>query len=494
MAGLGVDRVTPRHEEFDLYVANASPRERTDLVRFPLDFHPYVVPSLNPMEAMHSTVLQDLGAMRFTVDGVPARLVPAETGRMKFAPERGVFDLEFVAQEIPALGFRRVKVRRAPDDFASLDQVDTVEPGTDEASISMDGIRITVRDDGRFDLKLGDQSYSGLGELEDRGDRGDSYDYDEVCEGHGLSLESVSVQRRIHPGGVQELQIVRRLRMPARLVSGRDARSEDEAGLEVEMLLRIASGVERVDLEVRIENAAEDHRLRLLFPVSGPVERFEAATTFDTAMRRPGPSGEAGWMQSPPATFPHQGFVHVNGLSVVAPGLPEAEVISGEPSRIAITLLRCVGSLSRLDLRSRPGPAGPGTDTPGAQCQGTLRARLSVFDGHDQARAREAEVGLRAVVCGDEPVVPQTEALFLLEPSMLMLSAFKPAERGHGVVFRVLNPTSSVQQARVTLGLPFDRAEPLRLDESPADFSISRSGQTLSFPVFPHELRTVGIG
>jgi hypothetical protein len=493
IAGLGVDRVTKRSDEFDLFVANPSPRPRTDLVRFPLDFHPYVVPSLNPMEAMHPTVLQDLGAMRFTVDGRPARLVPAETGRMKFLPERGGFDLEFVAQDIPALGFRRFQVRRAPDDFDTLDLVENVQPGGLDATIENGAIRVNIREDGLFDLMFEDNTFSGLGELESLGDRGDSYDYDEVREGPGLRLESVSVERRRHPAGVQELRVIRKLRMPARLADSRETRSSQEVDLEVEMLLRVAPGGSRVDLELRVENSAEDHRLRMLFPVNGFVDHFEAATTFDVAGRTPGPSDDEGWMQAPPATFPHQGFVHANGLSVVAPGLPEAEVLSGQPSRIAITLLRCVGSLSRLDLRSRPGPAGPGTDTPGAQCAGSLFARLSLFAGLDPARAREAELGMRAVLCGEEPLMAESESLLEIEPSGLLLSAFKPAEGGQGVVVRILNTGSTAQEARVTIGFPFEKAEMLRLDETPEVSSPRREGQTLHFPVPPHALRSVGI-
>jgi mannosylglycerate hydrolase len=493
IAGLGVDRVTNRSEEFDLLVANPSPRSRTGLVRFPLDFHPYVVPTLNPIEAMHPTVLRDLGAMRFTVDGAPARLVPAEPGRMKFLPERGVFDLEFVARDIPAMGFQRVRVRRACDEVDTFDDVEQVVPGGPVAAIEAQGIRVTIREDGRFDATFGDKTFVGLGELESHGDRGDTYDHDEVCAGPGLRLESVSVERRRHPGGVQELRVARQLRMPKRLLESREARSAEEVSLEVEMNLRVVPGVPRLDLDLRIENAAEDHRLRMFFPVDGRVDRFEAATTFDVVERTPGPRDEEGWMQPPQATFPHQGFVHANGLSVMAAGLPEAEVIAGEPGRIAITLLRCVGSLSRLDLRSRPGPAGPGTDTPGAQCKGPFAASMSLFAGLDPARAREAELGMRAVLCGDEPLVAERAPILAVEPSALILSAFKPAENGEGVVLRLSNPTERTKEAQIELGFPFERSEALRLDESLETFPLHRDGQSLSFSVPPHALRTIRI-
>ncbi|MEE8476185.1 MAG: glycosyl hydrolase-related protein [Myxococcota bacterium] len=494
MAGLGVDRGAPWSDEFDLLVANPSARQRTDVVRFPMDFHPYVVPSPNPAEAVHPTVLRDLGAMGFTANGSPARLVPAETGRMKLLPERGVFDLEFLARDVPALGFRRIQIRRAPDGLETSDVVEEVVPGGAEAVIEADAVRVSLREDGCFDVRIGDRSWFGLGELENSGDRGDSYDYDEVRgEGPGLEVTSVFAQRRRHPGGVQELRVVRRLRLPAHLESTRENRSAETVTFEIETVLRVAPEVARVDIDLRVDNTAEDHRLRLLFPVDGSVERFEAATTFDVAERVPGPQPDSGWLQPAPATFPHQGFVHANGLCVVAPGLPEAELVRGDPSRIAITLLRCVGSLARADLRSRPGPAGPGTDTPGAQCAGPLRARLHVLAGLDPVGAREAELGLRAVTCGDAPLVAEGAPLVEVEPAALLLSALKPAEDGEGLVLRVSNPTAVPQQARVTLGFPFREARPLRLDEEPGEHPIAREGASLRFSVPPHALRTVRI-
>ncbi|MCP4005119.1 MAG: hypothetical protein GY725_13070 [bacterium] len=494
LAGLGVERLAPRGDEFDLLVANPSTRTRTDVVRFPIDFHPYMVPDPDPVEAVHPTVLRDLGAMSFTVDGIPARLVPAETGRMKLIPERGVFDLEFVARDVPALGFQRVRIRRAAEGLETADLVEEVVPGSSAATIEADDVRVSLCEDGRFDVHIAGRQYRGLGALESTGDRGDTYDYDEVAsETSGIELESVRAQRLRHPGGVQELHVVRRVRVPARLSASREERSADTTLLPIEMHLRVAPGVARVDLDLRIDNSAEDQRLRVLFPLRGKVERFDAATTFDVAERVPGPCDDTGWVQSAPATFPHQGFVHADGLSVVAPGLPEAELIAGDPSSIAITLLRCVGSLSRPDLRSRPGPAGPGTDTPGSQCPGLFTARLSLFADLDPAAARESELGLRAVACGETPIVEEGQPLVQVEPSSLLLSALKPAENGTGLVLRLSNPTATEQEARVTLGFPFERAEPLRLDEERGEHSLNREGQTLRFPVPAHALRTLAI-
>jgi len=46
-----------------------------------------------------------------------------------------------------------------------------------------------------------------------------------------------------------------------------------------------------------------------------------------------------------------------------------------------VTLLRCVGTISRQALATRPFPAGPDVATPDAQMIGTIEFSLGVWDG-----------------------------------------------------------------------------------------------------------------
>ena len=102
-------------------------------------------------------------------------------------------------------------------------------------------------------------------------------------------------------------------------------------------------------------------------------------------------------------------------------------------------------------------------------------------------------MGLRTVLCGEEPLAAESESFLAVEPSELVLSAFKPAENGEGVVLRISNPTSTLQEARIELGFPFEQFEMLRLDETPTGTSPQRDGRILSFSIPPHALRTIGI-
>jgi alpha-mannosidase len=491
LAGGGVERIAPWSDELAVAVWNPSPHPRSGLVRFALDPHPWMMPAANPAESIHPLLLRDLAETSFTADGRPVRLVPAAPGRVKLLPDRAGFDLEFCVEDVPAFGWKRVRLRKS--DTPAPEERRAVAPGGADAAIEVAGVRVAVRSDGRVDVDFGERRYEGLLGVEDVGDRGDSYDFDGVGEDDARG-ESVSVERFTHAAGVAGLRVERCLSVPRRLAADRVTRSPERASLRLVTELRLASGVPRVEVDVALWNEAEDHRLRLLFPVGRDALRCEAATTFDVT-ERGGPLPEdAGWVQRAVPTFPQQGFVHANGLSVAAFGLPEAELCqTAAGSAIAVTLLRAVGHLSRLDLTTRPGPAGPGTDTPGAQCPGELRAKLVLFAGLDAATARDAELPLRAVPCGAEPLVPPERALLALEPGALVLSALKPAEEGAGLVVRVSNPTHEPADAHLSVGFSFEAADLVRLDEAPIDEPLARGGDALRFRVPPHAVRSVRI-
>lgn len=244
-----------------------------------------------------------------------------------------------------------------------------------------------------------------------------------------------------------------------------------------------------VRCDVHLDNRAPDHRLRLRFPTGAPVDEFEAASTFDVSTRTTAPVDATGWVHPAPRTFVQQGFVAANGLVVGAPGLPEAEVTpAGE---VLITLVRSVGQMARLSLRTRPVPAAPDMPAPGAQTIGPVDAVITIATSPADARA--AEIGLRAVLGDAHPVLEAGTSLLALDADASVLSACKPGREPGSIVVRVLNPTDTDDDVTLTFGVDIANVTSVRLDETPDGRDVAVDGRRVSLRVGPHALRTISV-
>ena len=129
-----------------------------------------------------------------------------------------------------------------------------------------------------------------------------------------------------------------------------------------------------VRLQVDLFNGRPDHRLRLLVPADSS-EGAWAGVAFG-AVRRPfrAPGSEPGW-EYDLRTDPARQWVLAGGVGIILPGPFEYELLEGH---VAVTLLRCVGRISRGDLSNRPGNAGPEIATPGGQLLGSHHFELAI--------------------------------------------------------------------------------------------------------------------
>ncbi len=487
IAGLGPERqlVEAASDGIEIAVFNPSPYPRTDRVRFALDgFPPYTSAGINPYLAANQRI------EGFELNGVPVRVVEYSGNRRAgLASGHPVYDLEFVAEEIPAMGWRRLTLRKAK---ACADVVDHRD------EIGNADVSVRAGADGTFSIAFGsgDEArwYHGIGGIEDVGDRGDTYDFDPVS-GNGITIVSTEITRRCHASGIQELEIAREIEIAVGITDNRDQRSDERISIPLVLTARVAPGIARVDLDVSLDNSAEDHRLRLLFPTGRPTAHFEAASHFDTAVRSTAARDGSEWIHPAPSTIPQQGFVHVNGLSVAAPGLLEAEVTP--EGCLALTLIRSTGWLSRPDLTTRPGEAGPSLQTPGAQCKLAIQTTVSLYGGLDAKRAQAAELGLWATACGPAPLVAPDQALLEVEGQNVCVTSFKPAENRNGCVLRLLNSSNIAERGTVRLAPviaeQIDRLEVVSLDESPTGVSLTLAGGTFEIELPPHALRTIAL-
>lgn len=449
-----IGALAPDHPLGSVAVFNPTPQPATGYVTASVPWSPEtpVVAVIGPdgerVEAAQASAvrLTELPA------GAPAGLDPARA------------EIGFVATDVPGYGYKVYRIEEA--------QAPVPARGMPDAAAGIDNEFFhVVADPGDGTLTVTDKRsgrvLSGLNRFVDGGDRGDEYNYcapeDERVVDRPASPPKISAASA---PGAQALTIELTYELPAGLAADRRARSAATCAERIVSTVTLTAGVPRIDVETAIFNAAEDHRLRAHFPSGAHADVSKADEHFGVIRR---PVKLPAWdpetdMEQPVGTYPHKAFVSVDdgarGLSVANRGLPEYEVIeTPEGAVIALTLLRSVGWLSRGDISSRRGGAGPQIRTPGAQLHGKNVVAYSIIP-HEGDWAR-AGVHVLAVQFlrrmrarwdrhGIGRIAAQGALLEVSSPAF-QVTAIKRAEDGDGVIVRLYNTLDVPAETAVDL-------------------------------------------
>ncbi|MFQ5812950.1 MAG: alpha-mannosidase [Anaerolineae bacterium] len=414
--------------------------------------------------------------------------------------------LAFVAQGVPGHGYRTYFLRPGPARLTREARTGALNIENEFFHIEADPVNgsITLRD------KTTGIVYRGLNRFVDEGDRGDVYNYCPVEQDVVVDEPArPPVVRLLETGPArQTLEIALRYRVPARLTASRRARLARRVTLPITTRISLVSGVRRVDFETTVNNAARDHRLRVCFPTPVKTDCFRTETPFDVVERPLDlPTETSGWPEQPAPTHPQRTFSDVSdewaGLTLINCGLPEVEA-RREPDGtvLLLTLLRCVGWLSRDDMPVRPGHAGPGVPLPGAQCLGahTFRYALVPYGGDRETpgwlstfpQAYAFNAPMRAVVAEphDGPL-PAAMSFIEVSPTSVIISAIKLAEEGDGLIVRVWNVAPASVEARLALNLPFSRAFLTDLNERSSEELDPDADNVVRLSLRPRQVKTV---
>ena len=250
-----------------------------------------------------------------------------------------------------------------------------------DSQISNRYYSVSFNKDGTLDVinkELGVR-YDRLHIFEDFGDRGDEYTFGRM----GPEKATVkNVKRHIVTTGaiLAEIRQEMEIEVFESLNDSREKRT-GKVRIPVESTFRFYRDTPRIEVVTKLTNKAKDHRLRICFDLPFKSENTHTSTHFGIVEREGSPiqipSSEeqeksiSSFPEMPSGIQPQKRFIRVdddegNGaITVFNTGLPEVELVDGQ--RIAMTLVRSVGWLSRSDFPERPIHAGPSEETPGAQ-------------------------------------------------------------------------------------------------------------------------------
>jgi mannosylglycerate hydrolase len=244
---------------------------------------------------------------------------------------------------------------------------------------------------------------TGLHRIVDDGDGGDTYTWSPP-PGDVPIERPVAVDVVVVEDGPVRARVLVTLhhRWPARAVGDEHrvtARSDELVDVIVRTTVDLHAGEAFVRVRTEWDDRAHDHRVRAHHPLPANVTGSTAEDAFAVVHR--GLHAEGGPHELATPTWPSRRFVDVSwpgaddvaggapgaGLTIVHHGLHEHEVVD-DGRELAVTLLRAVGWLSRIEPHRRPKPAGPALATPAAQLDGPREAVCALvphrgpFDPH----------------------------------------------------------------------------------------------------------------
>jgi alpha-mannosidase len=289
--------------------------------------------------------------VHFRIVGAPIRTVLFETG------------------EVPGFGWRT---------FRPVEGTGPAGPvaGTDGA-LGNEHLRVAIDGgDGTYAISTNDGlELRGLGRLVDGGDGGDTYTYSPPATDRVVEQPDTVAVEVIERGPLRARAVITSTyTWPTHALGDAtacSARSDTTATATVRTTLEVRAGERFLRVHHEIDNPSRDHRLRAHFPLPARVNGSDAECAFTVVHR--GLTAEGGAQEYGLPTFPSRRFVDASdgtaGLALLHDGLLEYEVV-GDGREVALTLLRCVGYLSRAEPSLRPTPAGPYVEVHGAQMPG----------------------------------------------------------------------------------------------------------------------------
>jgi alpha-mannosidase len=369
--------------------------------------------------------------------------------------------ISFIARNLSPVG---LTVYSLSDEFAGNEGTLSVS----SSSLENNFYHILVNVDGTLNIrdKESGAEFRGCLRFVDEGDRGDSYNFDEVPDGEVVDA----------PGGPLEISVVEDgpvratlrigiiLQIPDRLETSRDKRSSQHVDTPITTLVSLYRNFKRIDFTTTFDNQSEDHRLRVLFNAPFRTSETVVESTFGTVTRSAEIPSADDHHEKPIGTSPQKTFSCLEngsaGMALFNRGIPEIEARAGEnTTMLALTLVRAVGWLAREDLNARPDAAGPTLEAPGAQCRGPHTfeyAFTSYQDGFEaagivgQAHAY-AFPPIAQITARQRGRIKDGASLVQADNPNISVSAVEPSSREGRYTVRLYNTTGSDQNTRLSL-------------------------------------------
>ncbi|MFC1581931.1 alpha-mannosidase [Planctomycetota bacterium] len=405
------------------------------------------------------------------------------------------WEFEFEAEDVPAMGY---KVYRFVPSAGTIQHPGTLRTG--EHTMENEYLSVTVNPNGTFDLLDKEQNitYSGLGYFEDTGAAGDHWtplspQHDRVILSAGCAADIC-----VDEEGPLAVSFKSKLTMqiPAGLNADRTARLEETRPVDITLITRLVKGENFLRLKVTVNNTAECHTLRIMFPTLIDTDKVQVEMPYDIVTRDIQMPKCRDWREPYYPRQVQQNMVDLTdgkrGFAVLNQGLTQYEAVDNQERVLAITLIRAITNWNAARLAFYP-------DQPGTQLQGEYTFDLAVMPHKGDWQEGECLQAVQAfnvpmitgaagAGAGDQPV---EQSLCELNGEGLVLNCLKKGEWDNSLIARISNSTDSMIKGSLVLFREVSEAEAVNMMETETIETLASDRQTVSFSIGPKKVITV---
>ena len=383
--------------------------------------------------------------------------------------------------DLPSMGYRTYAVRprlreyeRNPKPNGERERI-----AGHNGTLENEFIKISINSNGTFDFKNKETGkvLPSLHSFTDDASTGNAHKHSGVlrdvvisslCNTASLSLVENNALR-----GAWKIDL--ELLVPSHAEVNAKDRSAGKVALPISTLITLEKGSRRVELKTTVDNAARDHRLRVLFPSGIKTDYAHADSPFDVVKRCILWNDVKDNMEGFHPYQPMQRFVtlasETDGFSFMGKGLGEYEVMDDSERTLAITLLRT----SRVEMKANRGQMTPSEmgKNAGHHCLGLLECEYAIttHEGSwDTAQIPQMADDFRTPVriLQGVPTPGQrapSGSLIEVENQVIQVSAFYKSKEADGYILRLWNSASSPQMTRVSFAIDIQSVTVVAMDE-----------------------------
>ena len=410
--------------------------------------------------------------------------------------------------KIPPLGYATFYLSSSPEENIKSESHIKIASRTMENRF----YRIRINANGTLDIldKLAGIEYKECNLYEDRDDAGDAFDYAYVKHSKIITNKTAKADIKLIENGTVKatMELKFSVNLPKAITKDGENRTSAKMSCPFIVKMTIYESIPRIDFVTIFENKVEDHRLRVAFPAEIKTDTINVEGHFEVLKRRNEPiKPNTKWTQESIMNNYQSAFLDVSdngkGLAIINKGLHEYSAHKSKNGWIIyLTLLRCVGVLSRNGLYLHSDKA-----IPDAQCYGIHTFSYSLvghkgnwFSAGIHRHAYEHNTSMRTIhgVFSKKnscQKLPPYMSFISVEPSNLMVTALKKSELGDGLILRFYNITDKAVDGIIRAFKHAKSAKLTNLNEeelSEGELKIDENG-SIHLQVDKHEIKTVKI-